>query len=555
MFQSLVSLWLALLSAALLTGALPADNESTVSGPGPEAAVSVAPEAGRLTDHAVSGDVFEALLAARTEAAEPLLREPALDGMPLLQDKGSGLWYYSLPEGSADRTDPVLSYTGGSAGLRLAVFGGITGETLRNGEPVRLLAYDNESYSLYEIVCTTLPLLDISASKEIGDENVAVQLRLYDNREEARTRLLELQGKMRVRGQSTRRFPKKGYKLTLTHPQADGSLANTNAALLGLRSDDDWLLYAGYNDQEKLRNVFSCQLWKESCAWDNSFQLNNGTEYRYVELFLNGRYHGLYALGYPIDAKQMHLGKTAFGPTEEFLYKKISWFAESKMSFSGGGRVSGYRLKDFTSEKISTAWAALRDYYRVLFRESQTAPAALRDRLDLPNAIDVHLFFFLIQGSDNTNVGLKNVYMTQKQLGERRVMLYTPWDMDFSWGNQFVKGNATKTRMYGFTPEDNFTWADSPIQKLLDAGDEDILEQVKAQYAQLRRNAWSDGSVLTMLDRFEEAIFASGAYGRDQARWPDGNYLEDSADGLALFRQFVLDRLAYMDGYIADLSA
>lgn len=537
------SLCLMLLAALLLLGSMPA------------AALADGPEAERLSDYAVSGETFEALLSTRTKAKEPLLQDLCLDGMPLFRDK-AGRWFYSLPAESPGRTDPTPSFTVPGGDVRLAVQGGITGETLRSGEPLRLLAYDDESYSLYEIVSTTLPLLTVEpAWNGIYQGEVPMELVLYDNRAEAETRQVALAGKIRVRGQSTSRFLKKGFKLSLTETMSRGNADKADANLLGLRYDDDWILYAGYNDQEKIRNVFCCQLWKNSCARDNSFGVDNGMEYRFVELFIGGEYYGLYALGYPIDAKQMELGRTAFGQTEESLYKKINWYQEAKVFWYTQGAVSGYALKDYVGDRPGNAWEALREYYRVLFYESPSDPAALRAWLDIPNTIDVALFFFMIQGSDNTDGSMKNVYLTHKQSGERDVMLYTPWDMDFTWGNQYTSGIATKTRMYVLTPEDNFFWPNGPIQKLLDAGDEDILGEVKTKYRQLRQGAWSEESMMTILDRFEADIFASGAYVREQERWPEGNYLEDSSVGLALFRQFIRERLAYVDSCIENLEA
>ncbi len=82
-----------------------------------------------------------------------------------------------------------------------------------------------------------LPVVRIDAAREIPNEpKIGAQLRMpgYRGRIEIETR-----------GQSSQMFPKKSYALEL----AD------DTALLGLPEDDDWVLYAPYNDKTLMRNV------------------------------------------------------------------------------------------------------------------------------------------------------------------------------------------------------------------------------------------------------------------------------------------------------------
>ncbi|MCR4658084.1 MAG: hypothetical protein K5770_17940, partial [Lachnospiraceae bacterium] len=59
---------------------------------------------------------------------------------------------------------------------------------------------------------------------------------------------------------------------------------------------------------------------------------------------------------------------------------------------------------------------------------------------------------------------------------------------------------------------------------------------------------WSDDRILGMLDEYEAQIFDSGAFLRDMERWPDGNY-EDPRYKLSVFKDYVLRRLEYCDGF------
>ena len=87
-----------------------------------------------------------------------------------------------------------------------------------------------------------------------------------------------------VRGRWSRRFPKKSYAVELREP--DGS--NHDASLLGLPADDDWILYAAYNDRTLIRNVLAYETARRMGRY--------AARTRFVELRLNGRYHGVYVL-------------------------------------------------------------------------------------------------------------------------------------------------------------------------------------------------------------------------------------------------------------------
>ena len=90
--------------------------------------------------------------------------------------------------------------------------------------------------------------------------------------------------------------------------------------------------------------------------------------------------------------------------------------------------------------------------------------------------------------------------------------------------------------------------------KLIELGDEGIKQRIAERYNELRMDQWSEERLNEMIDEYEEDIFLSGCYLRDMQRWPDGSY-EDPDLMLSTFRSFVLARMAYMDKYVAALTA
>lgn len=502
-----------------------------------------------LADYRLDAVRWESLQQTRAPTDAPLLQTLTFQEHDLLLDPDTGCFYYSLIEDSPAARDPALSWRGVN-GVRLAVRGEIT-----TGEPLQLMAYTETEYRLYPLYCTTLPLLDISGPDPAdltGEDRTPAAMRftLFDNRAGAAQRVVSVQGNIHVRGMTTASYPKKGYRIHLTETSPGNNLREADRALLGMRQDGDWLLYAAYNDPERIRNVFSSRLWWDSCAENNLFGVQNGMEYRYVELFFNNRYWGLYALGHPIDADQLAL-RTGLNGYQEFLFQKLVWTPSEIGIEAGQPFLYGYELH--TADARETyAWQALVAYYVTLLYPPDAA--ALYGIADIGNAIDAYLFFNLVQGADNVDEGaLKNLYIAFKEKDGRLLALYTPWDLDLTWGSCYSTTAPLNTALYGVPVSAAYVMDLNPVYHLQQEGDAAINALVRERYAALRAGAWSEQTLLATLDELEADIFASGAYARDALRWPDSLQTNGEA-GLSAFKDYVLQRVSYMDAFVASLS-
>lgn len=378
----------------------------------------------------------------------------------------------------------------------------------------------------------------------MSDADVQMEMTLFDNRADTRVRSWESAGTISRRGRTTRSYEKTGYKVELSK----------KLSLLGMRRDDDWVLYAGYNDQEKIRNVFSCNLWKNSCAMNNSFGIDNGVEYRYIELFINGMYEGLYAFGYKIDDKQMGVNA---GADNGCIYKKVNYCSEYPVTWTEEGTIQDYEIssRQLSADREAEKWKRLCEFYEGILNH-QDDDAWLLESIDLDNSIDMHLFLNLVQGEDNAKGPFtKNMYITARKTEEGGYRyLYTPWDLDITWGNIWVFEEHNYTVPYALTPEDSVIWTSGSLYELLCNGNREVRERYLARYRELRAGAWSEEALLEQLDSFEAQIFDSGAYVRDRERWVNGSYVADETR-LSTFKQYVLERLAAMDDYFDRIES
>ena len=417
---------------------------------------------------------------------------------------------------------------------------------ISKNDVIDFVAYSDSSYSRYQLRCTTLPLMNIDCEEEITEENAVMRMRLFDNRKESTQRVISSDGLIHVRGGSTKSFPKLGFKISLTTDSLGGNIRENKRSLLGMRQDDDWILYAAYNDQEKIRNVFSSNLWMDTCGENNSFGIENGMRYEYIELFLNGEYWGLYALGYPIDDLQLKINDNS----KECIYKKILWTSEYPISYTEEGEIGGYRI----ASKGKKDWCLLYDFYEKL-NDEQTDNEWCYSSVDIRNAIDYSLFVNLIQGIDNVENNLtKNMYLTAVECEDGTYkFLYTPWDMDITWGNNWDTDAHNLTIPYSLNATYNLPMESGPLYMLLINHDSYAWETLLDRYWELRSDLWSEENISRMLEEYENQIFGSGAYMRDMVRWPEGSYEEPELK-LSVFKEYVSERLREIDLYYGKLE-
>lgn len=88
-----------------------------------------------------------------------------------------------------------------------------------------------------------------------------------------------------IRGSSSQMFPKKSYGFELKDEEG----LDMDFPLLGMPEEEDWILYAPYSDKTLIRNVLALTL----AAQIDTFYT---PRCRFVELFVNNKYEGVYVL-------------------------------------------------------------------------------------------------------------------------------------------------------------------------------------------------------------------------------------------------------------------
>ncbi len=493
-----------------------------------------------------------------TKAAEPFFTELLFSGEKLPFDRLTSTFYLPLDIETEQWETGELS--SGSGDIRLLFEEDFTKESkqkaIREGKAFRFYALRGMEYQECYLVATGLPVLSIETA-ETADTGVFGGMLYYWDAKSKQNwtgkNILEAQ----IRGNTSRTYPKKGYKLTLKYQNKKGEVVPDKKSLFGLRTDDEWILNAMYSDSSKIRDKLSVDLWNSFGARTAEFpEAKFGSDLVYVEVFFNQEYWGLYGLMEPVDSKQLDLTKDEEPGMTEYSYKAVGlqggddeWLKDAT-PFERS--LKAFELKgNHNSEDIS-AWEPLFSY--LIFRDQEDDGAFSREApllMDMDGALNVWIYFQAVLGIDNR---AKNMYYVAKSSNQSYRIYFAPWDMDLTWGDALsvrdeagLKGETggpvwnvgLNTNLYS----ERINW--EPGDRLVVLDVEDAREQIREKWLMLREGLFSDENLTEHVDNLVHDLQDSGALARDAARWPESNFGEDYEQ----FKRMALYRMKFLDYY------
>lgn len=350
-------------------------------------------------------------------------------------------------------------------------------------------------------------------------------------------------GRIRGRGNSSwLYYKKKPYKLKL----------DTKSKLLGLEKAKNWNLLSNYRDVTDMMNVFAF----ETARW-MGMPFTNHT--RFVEVFLNGDYVGVYQL-----TEKVEIGSNRVNIDEE---------GGVLLSFDqdDGPALSPDATDNFWSEVYSLPLCvkepedlpqeqmdAIKADFAVLERAVKARDyAAVSDLMDIPSFISIlqlHEFLYNVEID-----APRSLYLYKDKGGKYTFGPVWDWDAayDFDWSNWTENHTYFadyKKLIYGRDPV-KATGANYQINKFFRDlfGDETFVAQYKQAWANVSDDIYSRNwqeiqKYIAELDK--------GAYARDVARWPlkNPNWWESDyvvQDELEKMSTWLWKRKDYLDGVIA----
>ena len=404
-------------------------------------------------------------------------------------------------------------------------------ETDVNGNTTcKIFRYDGISRSSRTLLLTELPVLDLqlidrsSENIPIGDTGRELGLvRLFSANDAGRVQVQLEAATARVRGGSSRQYPKKSYAIAFVDEQG----APRQASLLDLPADTEYGLNSLYEDDSKIRDMLSFELWSLlEAEYHVGGAPHDALSMRYTELLIDGQYWGLYGL-------QQLITPAALSITEGDALYKLN--GEIKTSDSLYLRIQAPEVIVNTpdggaEELLQQAFTALEHY--------DTAEVPVFER---SNAIHYALYLQLVCGVDNET---RNMALCYRKSTDAFHMV--AWDMDQTFGAYWSGKSPT---YIGYDPAIAATdrlalheWKGKPFSSLA-ACSPTVRDAVAKHYRDYRADLLSTESLLARADALYDLVTESGARARDAARWKDSAVSADNS----FIQTFIRDRMAYLD--------
>ncbi len=374
------------------------------------------------------------------------------------------------------------------------------------------------------------------------------------------------------RGCSSQMFDKKSYGFETWDINGE----DMDVALAGFPEEEDWILYGPYSDKALLRNVLIYALSNEIGRY--------ATRTAFGELFLNGRYEGIYVLMEKVkrDASRVAISRLNVDDITGGYILKIDKtcgdgtgggadYTEAisfPSVYDGYGNPDGERkirfLYDYPdAEDIDTAERAyiqqyIHDFESALMAADFADPTTgYRQYVDIESFVD---FFLLNELAHNPDAYRLSTFMHKDRGG--KLKMGPIWDFNIAFGNVDYCGawftNDWAYRFNDYCPGDlwqvPFWW-----KRLLE--DPSFVNALKTRWNTLRQGAFSFSFIESLMLASRTRLEEAGALTRNFNRWPIlGTYIwpnyyvgQTYDEEYEYLKQWISDRLTWMDTAISGL--
>lgn len=164
--------------------------------------------------------------------------------------------------------------------------------------------------------------IDIENGGQINSKDEYVNITVAIN--EGTENVLIASGRAKGRGNATWGYPKKPYKIKFDDKQS----------VFGFPPNKDWVLLAEYCDKSLMRTAYMCELAQ-------LVGMPYPIRYRHLQLYINGRYNGLYVLTDQVEKKSGRVDIEDDG----FLFENDNYYYQEPLNFRTSKRGYWYTFK------------------------------------------------------------------------------------------------------------------------------------------------------------------------------------------------------------------
>lgn len=336
--------------------------------------------------------------------------------------------------------------------------------------------------------------------------------------------------RLKYRGSSSLAFDKKSFAVKLY----DGAGEDLDANILGIREENSWILDAMAVDGLRMRNRVCFDVWNamSRTPYETDYGNRNGTQGVFVELFINGAYHGLYCMSDKVDRKLLGLKKVQHEAGNDvrvrgLLYKGQAWGSSDDLrSYEEDDVLSGtwniWELQYPDDYASADTWQPLMDL--IDFCSDKTSDEAFaqgyEDYFYPENLLDYYVFTLALKVDDNA---YKNTFLSTVNIAKGHRYLITPWDMDFSlagfWTETDLNRLADPAKYDSIAPFNRWAALDS----------DSFMTRVEATWEANKYGALAVDSIGSRMEEYARSFLQSGAWERECNKW-NGNPVQLNPD-------------------------
>ena len=329
----------------------------------------------------------------------------------------------------------------------------------------------------------------------------------------------------------------------------EGGTKPEDYSFLGMGLNSEWVLNGPFLDKTLLRNRLIYNVSRTIFEW--------APDNRYVELFVDGKYQGVYLAVEPVTNGESRLRLSEFGLLSgetAYIVSRDRIGTEEK-PLAVYGKVAGKTNNDLyvnypSSRKITKEqqqWIEkdISKFEKVLYSNEFDDPVnGYAKYIDVENFVD---YVVLNEAVMNNDAGNLSTYFYKELGGELKVAV---WDFNNSYDNyQWFEQDFTEIFLK------NRAWFNRLLQ------DRAFVDKVVKRHHELRQGVLSTELLHQNIDDYQTEL--DGAIERNFAVWGysfdanllsgEGRDLKDYESAILQLKQAITRRLDYLDLHIADL--
>lgn len=381
-----------------------------------------------------------------------------------------------------------------------------------------------------------LPLIIVNTNGktlEKGADKIPATMRILDNgtnsvADSAKGELMNIG--IKIRGQTSADFPKKGYGLELKaracQNVADTACHDTSLKVLGMPKNADWVFHGPYVDKTLIRNALAHWLYQRTGRYSSRF--------KFFELYLNGQYKGVYLLLEKIKRakSRVHIAKLKDEDVDgdEVTGGYVLSVDKVENNSTSGLSKEGFKSKDgspviMRSPKKENTNKQQQEYIEKFFNSIEqkcdngdVTTNGCSDILDLDAAVD---YIMHEDVTNNTDAYICSFYMFKdKDSKGGKLQLGAPWDFNLGFGAyQRVGGEKSDGwRVPQSAKGGSGEWFVAKwVQNLWN--NNTFQQMYKARWAELRSGVWHTKNIDNFIDSLKTVL--KKAADRNFERWPN----------------------------------